>query len=296
MSTNPSSAACAPALTQAADQAAACAASPRAVSRLACAPHEVDLWLSYYHEVSEAAQQTRLRLLLNDAERAQEARFYFPDDRLRYLVTRALVRTVLSRYVPVAPAAWEFTTNAWGRPQTAPHHQLPTLQFNISHTRGLIAMAVSTNGALGVDVENLAARAGSAGIAGHFFSPAEASALGALPTARQQQRFYEYWTLKESYIKARGMGLSLPLDGFSFAFPGDQGIALAFDADFDDSDPERWCFWQWQPGPDHLLALCAQYSGAAVPSVQVRSVIPLGSATTVQAQWCRTSASVRSRW
>ena len=91
------------------------------------------------------------------------------------------------------------------------------LRFNLSHTDGLVVCLVAVEREIGVDVEHTA-RAGSVGIeiAERFSSPSEVAELRSLPFADQRSRFFDYWTLKEAYIKARGLGLHLPLDQFSF--------------------------------------------------------------------------------
>jgi 4'-phosphopantetheinyl transferase len=71
----------------------------------------IDLWLAFYDEIIDERLLAQLRQLLSNAERQQEQRFYFADDRKCHLVTRAMVRTVLSRYEAVAPADWVFATN-----------------------------------------------------------------------------------------------------------------------------------------------------------------------------------------
>ncbi|RSZ60428.1 4'-phosphopantetheinyl transferase superfamily protein [Massilia atriviolacea] len=234
----------------------------------------IDLWLVFYQQIAEPALLSSLLTLLNEAERTQQLRFHFADDRLRYLATRALVRTVLSRYAPLAPADWTFTPNDYGRPAIAnAHPQARTLSFNLSHTRGLIAMAVTRDRVLGVDVENLTTRQVSGGIAEHFFSPTEVAELATVPQERRQDRFFEYWTFKEAYIKARGMGLSIPLDRFSFHFPDERQVGLRIEADLGD-DAARWRFWQFQPTPDYLLALCAERLDGTEPLLTVRSAIP----------------------
>ena len=220
--------------------------------------HGIDVWLAFYDEIGDASLLASLRTLLSDDERAQELRFRFADDRKRYLVTRALVRTVLSRYADVAPADWSFAVNDYGRPRIADAHGAAcALSFNVSHTRGLIALGVTRGRALGVDVEHLTLRDVSTGIAGHFFSPSEVGELEAVPQQRRQDRFFEYWTFKESYIKARGMGLSIPLDKFSFHFPHDSAVGLAVEPELGD-DAARWAFWQYRPAPHYLLAICAE--------------------------------------
>ncbi|MDQ1919237.1 4'-phosphopantetheinyl transferase family protein [Massilia pseudoviolaceinigra] len=270
--------------------------APSSASRGATLPisqGHIDIWLVFYQHIADPALLTTLLTHLNESERAQQLRFHFADDRLRYLATRALVRTVLSRYAPLEPADWVFTPNDYGRPAIANDHpQARTLSFNLSHTRGLIAMAVTRDRVLGVDVENLSAREISGAIAEHFFSPAEVAELAGVPPERRQDRFFEYWTFKEAYIKARGMGLSIPLDRFSFHFPDERQVCLAIEPDLGD-DAARWRFWQFQPTPDYLLALCAERLDGAEPLLTVRSAIP--TVSDVPFAWTLLKADRASR-
>jgi len=251
--------------------------SPRAATaELSATRDGVDVWLAFYNEIDDPALLDRFRGLLSAEERQQEARFHFADDRKRYRVTRALVRTALSRYAPVAPLDWSFATNAYGRPHIAEAHgDAAEISFNLSHTRGLIALAVTRGQAVGIDVENLAVREVSTGIADRFFAQAEVDELATTPPSRQQDRFFEYWTFKESYIKARGMGLSIPLDQFSFHFPHEAAVQLAVQAELGD-DAARWNFAQYRPTPDYLLALCVECTDRqrTRPQVTVRKVVP----------------------
>jgi 4'-phosphopantetheinyl transferase len=243
------------------------------MTAIAIAAADIHLWLAFYDEINDTRLHSAYRALLSAGELMQEPRFYFATDRRRYLVTRALVRTVLSRYVPVDPADWVFSTNAYGRPQASnPAATDAALSFNISHSHGLIVLGVTSGRELGVDVENIAARAPSLDIADHYFAPDEVSALDAVPSHQQQHRFFEYWTFKESYIKARGMGLSLPLDEFSFHFPDDRWVEIAFHAGLTDN-PSRWQFWQFQPTPEYLVAVCAQRI-AVSSNLVVRTIVP----------------------
>ncbi|MGH8258906.1 MAG: 4'-phosphopantetheinyl transferase family protein [Steroidobacteraceae bacterium] len=257
---------------------------------LALAADEIHLWLAFYDDITDARLHARYRALLSDAERSQEPKFYFERDRKRYLVTRALVRTVLSRYAPIAPQEWIFSTNAYGRPQVANvEAQGAYLSFNVSHTYGLIALAVASEIELGVDVENLRARAAMIDVAERFFSREEAAALAAVPQASQHDRFFEYWTLKESYIKARGMGLSIPLEKFTFRYPREGRIELATHPELGD-DPAHWRFWQFRPSPEYVLALCAARGNATAPAVLVRKVVPEAIEEPMMPDISRTSA------
>jgi len=231
------------------------------------ARHEIHIWLVDYESVAPPALD-RLAASLEAHELAQQRRFYFARDRRRYLVTRALVRSVLSRYLPIAPEAWRFSTNAYGRPAIAnPEAADSHLLFNLSHTHSLVALGVTWDRQLGIDIENIAIRSVSLDLARHFFSPSEADALATVTQSHLQHRFFEYWTFKESYIKARGMGLSIPLDKFSYRFPAPDAVAIDISGDLGDV-PARWQFWQIRPSEDYLLALCAERMAAPTVLVQ----------------------------
>ena len=250
---------------------------------------EIHLWLTFDDEIRDESLHSAYRSLLNDAEREQEPRFHFERDRRRYLITRALVRTVLSRYLPIHPADWIFSANAYGRPEIVnAEAREASLLFNLSHTHGLIVLGVTRGRELGVDVENLSVRKVSLGIADRFFSPPEVTALKGAPPHLQQFRFFEYWTFKESYIKARGMGLSLPLDKFSFHYPDDRTVKIEIDPELAD-EPSRRQFRQFRPTPDHLLAVCAERTGSRFPSLIVRQTVPMSSERPLSLEALRAS-------
>lgn len=239
-------------------------------------PHQIDLWCTFCDLVSDDATLGRYRRLLSEAERRQQERFHFARDRHRYLITRALVRTTLSRYVDLAPEAWTFAKGSHGRPEIANDDaRIRGLCFNISHTDKLVVVGITHHRALGIDTENARDRRAALDIADRFFSRQEVADLRALPLERQQEAFFRYWTLKESYIKARELGLSIPLDLFSFHFPTRHRIEMTVDAKLND-DAANWQFWQAALNSDHLLAVCARrLPGASVLVLQ--QVIPLVS-------------------
>ncbi|MGN6152451.1 MAG: 4'-phosphopantetheinyl transferase family protein, partial [Lysobacteraceae bacterium] len=158
---------------------------------------DIDLWLAYYGPAAELAP--RLRALLAEDELAREARFHFDDDRLCYLVTRALVRTVLSRYAPLPPTDWRFADNGHGRPHIAPEivarcPEAADLRFNVSHTSGLIVLGVTRGRELGVDVEHVGDRKGPLEVVDRYFAPVEVEALQQQPEPLRHDRVFESWT------------------------------------------------------------------------------------------------------
>ena len=190
--------------------------------------------------------------LLNAEERQQQQRYIPPAKQHEYLVTRVLVRSVLGEALGIAPEALQFVANEWGRPALAPGSTTTPIYFNISHTDGLVVCLVSTEYELGVDTELLSRAQSLLAMAADVFAPKELSDLAALAEDEQMLRAVHLWTLKESYIKARGMGLALPLDGFAFRFSGDR-ISLEVEAELND-DGARWQFQTQMLGP-HCVSM-----------------------------------------
>ncbi|ATA56050.1 phosphopantetheinyl transferase [Variovorax boronicumulans] len=269
---------------------------PSAASFISLPAGEIHLWFCFHGDAGSPALTAACRALLSAQELSKQARFHFARDRHRELLTRTLVRSVLSRYAPVVPHAWQFTSNAFGRPRIGAPDALEAvgLNFNLSHTDGLIVLAVARHIELGVDTENIERKA-ALDVANHYFSPAEARALDALPAAFQAERFFELWTLKESYIKARGLGLQIPLDSFGFALddPGTIGFARS-DSRTGDDPAQGWDFWQLRPTPKHLVALCAAqgHATSATTRIVCREIAPLEWDRPLAVPTTRTSAAI----
>jgi 4'-phosphopantetheinyl transferase len=245
----------------------------------------IDIWCAFCDAITDPALLQRYGALLTDTERSQQARFHFAEDRHRYLITRALLRTTLSRYADMPPERWRFVPNAYGRPAIA-NEGISGLTFNLSHSRKLVALAVARNCGLGIDTEDALTRSPPLEIADRFFAPEEVASLRALPADRHLERFFQYWTLKESYIKARGMGLSLPLDQFAFEFSAASRVSLTVRPQLQDV-AENWRFWQWWvesgearcdgPRPQHMLALCAEHIRGESLQLVMREIVPFVS-------------------
>lgn len=235
----------------------------------------IDLWCFFYEQEELPPELWDSYLsLLTSAERTRHDRYYFERDRRLFLATRALVRCVLSAYADVAPADWRFGEGERGRPHIEWPRSSPPLQFNLTNTPGLVVCAVSTaHPMVGVDAEVLDRPGETVSLAEHYFSPSEVRALRALPIAEQRARFFAYWTLKESYIKARGLGLAIPLDQFSFRLEESPPIGITFDPRLPD-EPGRWQFALHTAGPRHLVAVGARTDGIAL-SLRAARFVPL---------------------
>jgi 4'-phosphopantetheinyl transferase len=234
----------------------------------------VHLWMVDFSGITDKSLLSHYRKILTPDEEAHRNRFLFENDRLRYLVTRVLVRIVLSRYIDLPPKSWIFVADAHGRPDILNEEaKMARLSFNISHTESLILLAVGCGTMVGVDVENRRRRPAPLEVADRYFAVEEVRGLRALPLECQQDRFFDYWTLKEAYIKARGTGLSIPLDSFCFTFPTESEIVLR-QGQCSDNDVGRWRFWQFNPSDEYVAAVCV-HNSFVEPSALVKRFVPL---------------------
>ncbi|MBS1120274.1 MAG: 4-phosphopantetheinyl transferase [Deltaproteobacteria bacterium] len=199
--------------------------------------------------------------LLSVAERAQAARFAIDGVRRSWIVAHALVRRALSRHAPVDPEDWQFAPRADGRPEiTAPR---AGLRFNLSHGRALVACAVSGGPDVGIDVED-AQRQAPLELVDRVFSPIEREAFATLPAAERADRFCFHWTMKEAYLKARGLGLVDELDRLTFH--PESPVRASFAADWDD-DPASWQL-ESRVIEGHRVAVAIRHRG--VPALTLR--------------------------
>lgn len=236
-------------------------------------PNRIELWYCHEENVSRA-QIDACGALLSADELSREARYRLTQIRDRYRLTRALVRCALSYYAGCPPRAWSFTSNKYGRPAIAGPVE-SSLDFNLSHTRGLILCAVARQGCeLGVDVEPLDRERINLALARRFFAPREVEWLERQPPTDWSRAFLQFWTLKEAYIKARGRGLSIRLDRFAYTLSARTPPEIAFEPDFDDR-PEGWHFGQLQLLGRYQAAVATRLPGGAAPVYGLREIVPL---------------------
>ena len=195
---------------------------------------EVHVWQANLDEHAAAS----LRPLLAADEISRADRFHFAKDRNHFIVARALLRTLLAAYLGTDAAALRFAYAEKGKPSLADSQQT-AFNFNLAHSHGRALYAFSFGREVGVDLEFIRDDLESEKIAGRFFSPAEVRTLELVPAELRNQAFFECWTRKEAYIKARGDGLSLPLDEFDVSLgPGEPAALLR-----NHKEPEEIARW-----------------------------------------------------
>lgn len=230
--------------------------------------NEAHLWWAFPDRIRDPEILDRQFAVLSKEERRKLGRFVFERHRLQYLVSHSLVRDVLSRYAPVPPAHWRFDVNQYGRPSIAWPTEWRDLRFNLSHTDGRAVVAVGWAVDIGVDVEATNPKKDLPEVADRFFSPLEVAELKSAP-----ERFFDFWTLKEAYMKARGMGLAIPLDSFSFILTSAESPQIVFHEGCADR-PERWQF-ELAQADDHRRALAVATAGSERLLVREHEIVPM---------------------
>jgi 4'-phosphopantetheinyl transferase len=211
---------------------------------------EIDVW----HCFLDAFDDRDAALAMLDAEEtARYGGFVCEDAARQFLAGRTLRRMALSCYANVPERLWTFATNEHGRPTVDEPCAHRNLYFNLSHTSGVAVLAVGRIPEIGIDVESIDRPVDIEGIARVVFTQSERDSIFTCANGSERDRFFDLWTLKEAYMKARGRGFSLPPDSFALASV-DGHISLQCSRDCDPS-PERWQFCLSSPRRNLRVAL-----------------------------------------
>ena len=213
---------------------------------------EAHVWMISPESVRDPAILQYCRDTLSQDERDRVDRFFRPEDSHSYLISHAMVRSVLSRYADITPGDWKFSEGIHGRPEIDSDQQT-SLRFNLTHTNGLAACIVTCDDPCGIDAEQVNARNNPIGVAERMFSAKELEQLKQYEGDAFLEYFYERWTLREAYVKARGIGISFPTHQLCFDIMQDN-VTVEFDSDIDDRE-EDWNFRLIRPDSGHIVAL-----------------------------------------
>lgn len=250
-----------------------------------------DVWLlADTGEADDVALLAACEALLDDGEHRRLAALKATSRRREFVLGHALARIAMTRRVEsVAPAAWRLGAGVGGRPEASALDGSSGPALSIAHTRGLLVVAVASAGEVGVDVEWCGREPHALALAERFFATAEVADLRARSEAAQVERFLALWTMKEAYLKARGVGLRLPLRDIVFRLPagaapawmpGEEArhpapaIAVAFAPKLDERS-SRWSFRQWAHAGGHLIGF-AHGEADSPPAPRLHELDPGG--------------------
>ncbi|MBP2297610.1 4'-phosphopantetheinyl transferase family protein [Azospirillum picis] len=223
-------------------------------------PGVVRVW---YADLAGLSMQCgALRALLSDDEIERADRFLMKRLTERFILRRGLLRLLLGRLTGRDPGGLRFDYGSHGKPSLAGGPF-----FNLADSEESLAIAVSADGPVGADIERLRPIESGEGIAERFFHDIERAALKALPPDRRDEGFLLAWTRKEAFIKAAGVGLSMPLDQFAVEVaPGAPPAVLAIDDRLraDVGTPEEWSLFDRRILPGTIAAVAVRATGRTV--------------------------------
>ena len=227
---------------------------------------EIIAWHAHI-DVFEARPERRARAeqLLLAPERSRLERYRHETDRLMFLLGRALAKSMVGRSLGVPASAWEWHEGPHGRPEV--RDPACPIRFSVAHSAGLVICAVAGDREVGVDVEDLERRPPDPLVVTRYCSPLEAADIQAANQETWTTRFLAYWTLKEAYLKARGLGISVPLSNIEFTLNGSEP-RIAFHGALAGTD-DRWRFHVERIG-DRYLAAVAATADESQPSFVMR--------------------------
>jgi len=230
---------------------------------------ECHVWFCRPDEITEKFVLDEYHLMLSVEESAKYKRFHFEKDRHSYLISHALVRKVLSSYCNVKPDEWAFTNNQHGKPDISPEIKCPALKFNLSHTDGMSVCVVSLESDCGIDVENIQRKSRTFAVADRMFSPAEVATMRSGNDSEVQRKFFEFWTLREAYVKAIGTGLGGSSKEFYFSVAEQDDSRREAYIHFSPSNKDKSSAWQFL-----LLKLSDQHVAAiSVKSENIKKIV-----------------------
>lgn len=152
----------------------------------------------------------KLCLLIDSEKRCKIEKFINEEDKIRTLIGNMLISTIVVEELSIRNKHISFEKNQYGKPYLKGY---PKFNFNISHSGDFVVCAIDDK-PIGIDIEEVK-YIEYEDIAKRFFTVSEFNYIVKQDLDIQLSKFYEIWTLKESYIKCCGQGLSIPLKSFS---------------------------------------------------------------------------------
>jgi 4'-phosphopantetheinyl transferase len=229
---------------------------------------EIHIWVTSLDRPAEQVYNLSRHLSPDESDRA--SRFRFQTDRDRFVVARGTLRAVLGGYLNLKPRELRFNYSAYGKPSIEPGAGSQAISFNLSHSHELALLAFTRARRVGVDLEFICPDFATQEVAQRFFSKDETDALSALSSERRAEGFFNCWTRKEAYVKARGEGLSHPLDTFSVSLtPGEPASLLSIKGS--PAEADRWSLRDLPVAAGYAAALAVENRHAQLKLWRVRS-------------------------
>lgn len=198
--------------------------------------------------------------VLSDDEKQKAKSFKFVKDQKISILSRGLLRMISARYLDVDAHKIRFRYSDYGKPA---YFDGSSLKFNVSHSGKYIVIAFTSGSEVGVDIEHIKTNFEVLDIARKFFSDGEIESVMAFDPSERVMAFFRCWTRKEAFIKAKGHGLSFPLDAFTVSLDKDDPKML--ETKWDADERRKWRLFSFVPAEGYVGALLVAHS---IQSVQ----------------------------
>ncbi len=232
-------------------------------------PEIINIFLCNNKLIADASLLRKYETMLSRSEYSRWQRLKCTKVKHNYLITRAMIRTILSTALRCELDEIELIVSDKGKP-----HLLHSngWQFNLSHSHNVAVLAVAPDVELGVDIEYRLRKVRTLPIARSYFSTTEIALLESLTEIEANKQFFSLWTLKEAYLKALGSGLAGSLKSCRFLLNAQRtSIAISVDP-----SPHRRFVDCWQCEYEDRYSLAVtRLSDSETPSlIQAYHFIP----------------------
>ncbi len=200
---------------------------------------------------------------LSHNERTRSEKYHFERDQKRFIAGRGILRNILSRYLKTEPEEIVFSSNAHGKPFLSDACNNKEISFNLSHAHDLALYAVTAKRRVGIDLEYIQQAFQWEAIVERFFSPGEQAEIWTLPEKERCRAFYTYWTRKEAFLKAQGLGLTNDIKEVDVNFKS-EGSAPLLKLNRAPDKADCWELHDLYPGFGYAGALAVDGRGLGV--------------------------------
>jgi len=214
---------------------------------------EIQAWI---FDLARAFHSNKnLTQILSSEEKFRADKFHFEKDRRHFVTRRGLLRIILGKYLDEAPELLKFSQGKYGKLNLGYPQKTPWIHFNLSHSGEICMYVFTCSREIGVDIEQIRYLQDRDLIAKHFLSNKEYVVFSALEENEKTEAFFNSWVRKEAFIKAKGIGLSCPLESLEVTLIPGEPARLVTTKDISE-ETGRWTLYEINP--------LAGYAGAIV--------------------------------
>lgn len=223
--------------------------------------NDIHIWVSSFEQEKTMLPISEYENILNYEELKRYKSFINKNSQTQYLISRALLYSTLSKYTAIPPDDIVLSYNKYGKPYLNEIMNAQDLKFNLSHSNGIAVCALTAKREIGIDIEKIRFIKNIKSIIKKFFTADEVKIFTAFPEKFYDERFVEYWTLKEAYLKALGYGLYMPLNSISLDYESEKVINYSYTSTNSANNPSyQHKFFLFDVPPLYKLSVCVNHN------------------------------------